>query len=96
MVHVGPHVLQHAPHLQLKTDLAQLQHVGLLANRSRQTANIVQRHVAETVDFQRLALVDGVFPINVEHLFHKSRNNVHLITEKCDDTNANNIRYIID
>ena len=71
-------------------------HVRVMIHSFGYAADIVQRHIAETVDFEHLALVDGVVPVDFEHFFHQGRDDIHLIIEKCDDTYAYNISYITD
>ena len=60
----------------------------------RQTADIMQRVIAETVELMQFALIHGVIPIDLKELLRHRRNTVHIIRIKSDDTRTEDIRDI--
>ena len=76
-------MLQDCPYLDFET-------IGEIALR----ADIVEGHISETVDFVKLALVDGVRPVDVEKTVDGRRNLVHIIDVESDDPDAYDVRDV--
>ena len=88
-------MLQDAAHLEFETHLVELWHRQVIADFLGQPANIVQRHVSETVYRHHLALVDGVFPVDFEQLLGEGGDDIHFVAEESDDADADNIGDVI-
>ena len=96
VLHIGPHMLQSGTHLYLETHLVYQWLLWILVERFGDAADVVERHIAEAVEFQHLALVYRVVPVNLEHTFHQSGNAVNLIAEKSNNTHPHDVGDIVD
>ena len=95
MVHVGPHMLQRAPHLQLKTYLVELRRLRIFIQSLRDATDIMERQITETVDFEHLTLVDGVVPVDFKQFLGQSGDDIDFIAIESDDTGTDNIGDVI-
>ena len=96
VLHIGPHVLQGAAHLQFEARLVELRHRRVVAHRLGYAADVVQRHISKAVYFKHLALVDRVVPVDVEHTLHQCRDDVHLVAEEGDDARAEDVGDVVE
>ena len=55
----------------------------------------MQRVIAETIQLVQFALVDGVLPVDVEHLLRHRSDTVHIIGIERNDTSAEKVGHII-
>ena len=83
VVHVGPGVLEDGSHLHLET-------IG----KTLLGADIVQGHIAETVNFQQFPLVHGIVPVYLEEAVHGRCNLVHILAVERDDAKADDVRNV--
>ena len=74
MVHVGPCVLQQGAHLYLKA-----------VRETRNRTDVMQRQIAETVYLVDLALIDGVFPVNIKKSLYGRCHLIYIVYVERDD-----------
>ena len=85
MVHVGPRVLQDGPHLDFEA-------VG----ETLPAADIVERHVAEAVNFMDFTLVHGILPVNLEEAVHRRCHLIYVVAVESDDAKADDVGDICE
>ena len=96
VVHVGPGVLQHGPHLHLEAYLVQLRMLGNEIRRLGDAADIMKRQVAEAVGLVRLALVHRIGPVDGEEALQHGRHLVHVVNVEGDDAQAHQVGYVVN
>ena len=91
VVHVGPDVLEGGAHLDFEADVVQLRALGVEIAGLRDTADKVERHIAERVLPQQPPLVHRVFPIHFEKAVHQRGDLVDLVGVESDDPSADQV-----
>ena len=89
-------MLQGRPHLDLEPAVVQAGELLVGIERLGDPADIVERHIAERVDRQQLALVHRVVPVHFEQAVHQGGNLIDLIVVERDDARAHNVGDIVD
>ena len=87
-------MLQRGTHLHLEADLVEFGEGRVIEERLGDAAYIVQRAVAEAVDVVHLALVDAVFPVDLEQVADHRRNLVDLVAVERDDAGAQDVGQV--
>ena len=89
-------MLEDGTYLHLKTDLVQFWMLRVDVGRLGDAANVMQGEVAETIDFVRFALVDGVLPIDFEQAFQDGSHLIHVIVIERDHADAHQVGNVMD
>ena len=85
MLDGGPDMLQSGAHLQFKAGASALQ-----------TADIVQRVIAEGVQPVQFALIDALLPVDVEDALGDDRHLIDLVGVEGDDAQSHEVGDVVD
>ena len=95
MLNGRPDVLQGCTHLDFKAYVVQLRIFRVIENFLGNTANVVQRVIAEAVGFVHLALIYRVGPVNLKYGLGKGGHAIYVFVIEHDDTRSENVRNIL-
>ena len=89
-------MLQGSAHLQFETDGVEFGHRGVIDHALRQTADVVERIVAEAVELVKFSFIHRFLPIDVEGTLGNGRHLVHVVGVEGDDADTHEICQIVD
>ena len=89
-------MLQDGAHLHFEADLVEFRMLRIAVGRLRDTADIMQRQVAETVRLVGFPLVDGILPVNFEETFQHRRHLADIFCVKGNYAQSYDIRNVKD
>ena len=92
----GPYVLKGRAHLDLESVLIELGHQMVVDKALRYATDIVEGVVAEAGEIMELALVDGLFPVDIEDVLHDGGYLVDIIGIEGNDAQAENVGDIAE
>ena len=95
MLDGGPYVLQGRAHLKLEAEFIEFRHIGVVNDRLWQTADVVQRVIAEAVELVELAFVNGLLPVDVEGSFDNGCHLVNIVCIEGDDSQAEDVGDVV-
>ena len=92
----GPYVLKGRTHLELETVLIEFWHLAVVDEVLGDATDIVKGVVAKAGEIMELALVDGLFPVDVEDMLHDGSHLVDIIGVEGDDAHTEDIGDIFE
>ena len=96
MVHIRPGVLEDGAHLHLETNLVYLREGRVAVQVLGDTANTMQRKIAEAVYLVQLALIYRILPVDVEIPLEQRRYFIYIVDIESNHAQAHDVGYVVD